>query len=66
MTVKEKLLFFVAHGIAIKYVAERMHVNPSTLSKWLSGNKGITHKNEEKLNTTLQEIAKEFATLMGV
>lgn len=66
MTVKEKLLFFVAHGIAIKYVAERMCVNPSTLSKWLSGNKGITHKNEEKLNATLQEIAKEFATLMGV
>lgn len=66
MTVKEKLIFFVHHGIAIKYIAERMGVNPSTLSKWLSGAKGITHKNEDKLNLTLQQIAKELAVLMEV
>lgn len=66
ISVKEKLKFFVQHGMAIKYIAERMEVDPSTLSKWLSGAKGITHKNEDKLNLTLQQIAKELAVLMEV
>ena len=66
ISIKEKLEFFVQHGMAIKYIAKRMKVDPSTLSKWLSGAKGITHKNENKLNLTLQEIAKEFAILMEV
>ena len=66
ISVKEKLEFFVQHGMTIKYIAERMEVNPSTLSKWLSGAKGITHKNEDKLNLTLQQIAKELAVLMEV
>lgn len=66
ISVKEKLDFFVQHGMAIKYIAERMEVDPSTLSKWLSGAKGITHKNEDKLNLTLQQIAKELAVLMEV
>lgn len=66
ISVKEKLEFFVQHGMAIKYIAERMEVDPSTLSKWLSGAKGITHKNENKLNLTLQQIAKELAVLMEV
>lgn len=66
ISVKEKLEFFVQHGMAIKYIAERMEVDPSTLSKWLSGAKGITHKNEDKLNLTLQQIAKELAVLMEV
>lgn len=66
ISVKEKLEFFVQHGMTIKYIAERMEVDPSTLSKWLSGAKGITHKNEDKLNLTLQQIAKELAVLMEV
>ena len=66
ISVKEKLEFFVQHGMTIKYIAERMEVDPSTLSKWLSGAKGITHKNENKLNLTLQQIAKELAVLMEV
>lgn len=66
ISIKEKLEFFVQHGMTIKYIAKRMEVDPSTLSKWLSGAKGITHKNENKLNLTLQEIAKEFAILMEV
>lgn len=37
MTTKEKLSFCIEHGMAIKYVAERMKVDPSTLSKWLKG-----------------------------
>ena len=64
MTIKEKLQFFVNHGMAIKYIAERIKIDPSTLSKWLKGQKGITHKNEELLNLTLKEIAKELFAIM--
>lgn len=60
MTIKEKLSFCIEHGMAIKYVAERMKVDPSTLSKWLKGQKGITHKNENLLELTLKEIIYEM------
>lgn len=65
MTIKEKLQFFVNHGMAIKYIAERMKIDPSTLSKWLKGQKGITHKNEELLNLTLKIIIEELSLLYG-
>lgn len=60
MTVKEKLDFCVKHGMTIKYIAERMSVEPSTLSKWLHGQKGITHKNEHLLELTLITIINEM------
>ena len=65
MSVKEKLLFCVEHGMAIKYIAERMSVNPSTLSKWLRDQKGITHKNEKLLELTLQQIVNEMLEALG-
>lgn len=65
MTVKEKLSFFVNHGVAIKYIAERMGVETSTLSKWLHDQKGITHKNENLLELTLKEIANEMQEVLG-
>lgn len=64
MTVKEKLNFFHSHGISITYIAKQMNIETSTLSKWLRGEKGITHKNEELLNLTLQNLAKEFSHIM--
>ena len=60
MTTKDKLSFCIEHGMAIKYIAERMKVDPSTLSKWLKGQKGITHKNENLLELTLKEIVNEM------
>lgn len=65
MSVKEKLSFCVEHGMAIKYIAERMDVDPSTLSKWLRGQKGITHKNENLLELTLQQIVNEMQEALG-
>ncbi len=65
MTVKEQLSFCVEHGMAIKYIAERMEVDPSTLSKWLRGQKGITHKNESLLELTLKEIVNEMQDVLG-
>lgn len=65
MTVKEKLSFFVEHGMAIKYIAERMGVETSTLSKWLHNQKGITHKNETLLDLTLSKILQEMQEALG-
>lgn len=65
MTVKEKLSFFVEHGMAIKYIAERMGVETSTLSKWLHNQKGITHKNETLLDLTLNKILQEMQEALG-
>lgn len=65
MTIKEKLSFCVEHGMAIKYIAKRMGVDPSTLSKWLRGQKGITHKNEDLLELTLKDIVNEMQETLG-
>ena len=64
MSVKEKLLFFSEHGMSISFIAKEMGVDSSTLNKWLNGKKGITHKNEEKLFTTLQKITRDFLEIM--
>lgn len=60
MTTKEKLQFFSEHGVSISYVAKRLDLNPSTLTKWLRDDKGITHKNEQRVNDILTQIIKEL------
>lgn len=64
MTVKEQLIFFSNHGVSMSYIAHMIPVNPSTLTKWINGQKGITHKNEEKIHVILQNLAKELANIM--
>ncbi len=60
MTIKEKLQFFSDNGMSVSFIARKMNVNPATLSKWLKDEKGITHKNEELLDNTLQKIAEDL------
>lgn len=60
MNIKEKLQFFIDNGMSISYVAEKMGVNYSTLSKWLKGQKNISRKNEELAFITLQNIVEIF------
>lgn len=64
MNIKEKLQFFVDNGMSISYIAERMRVNYSTLSKWLKGQKNISRKNEELVSITLQNIVELFQQKM--
>lgn len=64
MSPKEKLSFFANHGMSISFIAKEMEVDNSTLNKWLNGKKGITHKNEEKLLITLQQITNDFLNIM--
>lgn len=60
MNIKEKLRFFIDNGMSISYVAKLMEVNYSTLSKWLNGQKNLSHKNEELVLCTLQKIVKQY------
>lgn len=60
MTVKEKLQYFSDNGMSVSFIARKMGVEVSTLSKWLRGEKGIAHKNEEKVLLTLKKIANDF------
>lgn len=64
MTVKEKLQSFVDNGISISFIARKMDVDTSTLSKWLRGEKGITHKNEDKVLETLQNLVEKYNSFL--
>ena len=64
MTVKEQLQYFSDHGVSITYIAKRMGISAPTLTKWLNGQKGITHKNEELLYSTLKIMANEFLSIL--
>lgn len=64
MKVKEQLQFFSDHGVSVSYIARRMGVEPSTLNKWLRGEKGITHKNENLLFLTLKKMLEEFSSIL--
>lgn len=64
MTVKEQLQYFSDHGISIAYIAKRMGVSAPTLTKWLNNQKGITHKNEELLYSTLKLITEELSVIL--
>lgn len=64
MTKKEMLQSFVDNGISISFIARKMGVDPSTLSKWLRGEKGITHKNEDKILETLQQLVEQYKSFL--
>ncbi len=63
MTVKEKLSYFSQRGVSISYIARELNLDPTTLTKWLRGEKGITHKNEERVLRALQELSQDFVNI---
>lgn len=64
MNIKEKLQFFSEHGVSVTYIAKRMGVSAPTLTKWLNNQKGITHKNEELLYSTLKLMTQELVSIL--
>ena len=64
MTVKEQLQYFSDHGVSIAYIAKRMGISAPTLTKWLNDQKGITHKNEELLYSTLKIMTNELSSIL--
>ena len=66
MTIKEQLQYFYEHGISMSFVAKQIGVDPSTLTKWLRNEKGITHKNENKIYQYLSQLANDLKKIMEV
>ena len=64
MNIKEKLQFFSDNGMSVSFIARKIGISPSTLNKWLRGEKGITHKNEELVFSTLQKITIDFVKIL--
>jgi len=65
MTTIEKLQYCKEHGISMSYIANLIDLNPATLTKWLRGEKGITHKNEKAIELTLQKLAHDIWVNVG-
>ena len=66
MTVKKQLQYFYEHGISMSFIAKQIGIEPSTLTKWLRDEKGITHKNEEKIYQYLLQLASDLKKVMEV
>lgn len=65
MSTLDKLIFCKEHGISMSYIATRARVVPATITRWMRGEKGISKKNEEDIELTLQNIAKEIWQKIG-
>ena len=50
--------------MSVSFIARKIGISPSTLNKWLRGEKGITHKNEELVFSTLQKITNDFVKIL--
>ena len=65
MKTLDKLIFSKQHGISITYIANLVDLNPATLTKWMRGEKGITHKNQQKIDIALQQLSEEIWRKIG-
>lgn len=65
MTTKEKLQYCKEHGISISYIANLTNLNPATLTKWLRNEKGLSIKNEQAIELTLNNFAQTLWAIVG-
>ena len=65
MTTVEKLIFCKQHGISITYIAEQTELSPSTITKWIRGEKGITKKNQRHIELALHQLARDLWENIG-
>ena len=65
MNTLEKLQYCKNNGLSITFIAKEVGLSPATLTKWLRGEKGITHKNEKLTELTLQNIVKRLYENVG-
>ena len=65
MNTLEKLQYCKNNGLSITFIANEVGLSPATLTKWLRGEKGITHKNEKLTKLTLQNIVKRLYENVG-
>ena len=65
MNTLEKLQYCKNNGLSITFIAKEVGLSPATLTKWLRGEKGITHKNEKLIELALQNIVKRLYENVG-
>lgn len=65
MTTFEKLLFCKNHGITITYIANKAEVVPATLTQWIKGEKGISSKNEARVEKAMRELTQTLYDNIG-
>ena len=65
MNTLEKLQYCKNNGLSITFIAKEVGLSTATLTKWLRGEKGITHKNEKLTELTLQNIVKRLYENVG-
>ena len=65
MNTLEKLQYCKNNGLSITFIANEINLSPATLTKWLRGEKGITHKNENLIEFALQNIVQRLYDNIG-
>jgi len=65
MNTFEKLQFCKNHGITIVAIANHAEVVPSTLTQWLKGEKGLTSKNEMRVERAMRELIQTLYDNIG-
>ena len=51
-------------GISIRFLADKMHRDPTTLSKWLRGERNISDDIKNDLILVLQELKEQWNNIM--
>lgn len=54
----------VAAGLPISFVAKKIGKDPSTLNKWLHGNRKVSIEIEEEVKQVLLELKKLWMNIM--
>ena len=61
----EKIQYCKNNGLSVTFIAKEVGLSPATLTKWIRGEKGITHKNEKLIELALQNIVKRLYKNVG-
>lgn len=65
MELKEKIQKIISFGIPISVLAKKVGKDHSTISKWLHGQSQISIKLEQKLNTILEDMNREWQSFFN-
>jgi len=65
MDIKEECEKALNAGISIRFLANKMKRDPSTISKWLQGERNISSKVQEDLIDTLLNLKNQWLDIMN-
>lgn len=65
MDIKEECEKALNAGISIRFLANKMKRDPSTISKWLQGERNISSKVQEDLIDALLNLKNQWLNIMN-